>query len=73
VVEVLDEKYYRKFHLPGAINVPLDADFDKHIQNQVPEKSLPVVVCGGLLPERRLRSLAESWRQDGGTRLRARA
>lgn len=44
VVEVLDEKYYRKFHLPGAVNVPLEDDFDKKIQEAVPDKSKPVVV-----------------------------
>lgn len=44
LVEVLAPKYYHKFHLPGAINVPLDEDFDQQIQKAVPEKSRPVVV-----------------------------
>lgn len=44
LVEVLDEKYYRKFHLPGAINVPLGEEFDRAIQQAVPDKETPVVV-----------------------------
>jgi len=44
LVEVLERKYYRKFHLPGAINVPLGEDFDRRIQEAVPDKNRPVVV-----------------------------
>jgi rhodanese-related sulfurtransferase len=44
VVEVLPEANYRKFHLPGAINVPLRDDFDERIQQAIPEKTQPVVV-----------------------------
>ena len=44
VVEVLDEKYYKKFHLPGAINVPLGEDFAERIEKAIPEKRTPVVV-----------------------------
>jgi rhodanese-related sulfurtransferase len=44
LVEVLDPKYYRKFHLPGAINVPLDEDFDWQIEKTVPDKDRTVVV-----------------------------
>jgi rhodanese-related sulfurtransferase len=44
LVEVLDSKFYRKFHLPGAINVPLDEDFDERIQQSVPDKNRTVVV-----------------------------
>lgn len=44
LVEVLDPKYFRKFHLPGAVNVPLDEDFDENIQKTVPDKKSPVVV-----------------------------
>ena len=47
IVEVLSAENYQKSHLPGAINVPLDEDFDQHIQEQVPQKTDPVVVyCG---------------------------
>ena len=44
LVEVLDPKFYRKFHLPGAINVPLGDDFDERIQQEVPDKDATVVV-----------------------------
>lgn len=44
LVEVLAPKYYRKFHLPGAVNVPLDEDFDQRIQQVAPDKGAPVVV-----------------------------
>ena len=44
VVEVLDAPYYKKFHLPQAINVPLGDDFESRIQKAVPDKSAPVVV-----------------------------
>jgi rhodanese-related sulfurtransferase len=44
VVEVLDPPYYDKFHLPGALNVPLSGDFDQEIQDVVPDKTKPVAV-----------------------------
>ena len=44
VVETLDEKYFRKFHLPGAINVPPGDGFDERIRQAVPDKDKPVVV-----------------------------
>jgi rhodanese-related sulfurtransferase len=44
VVDVLDEKYYRKFHLPGASNVPLGDEFESQIQQAVPDKEAPVAV-----------------------------
>ncbi|HZD25759.1 MAG TPA: rhodanese-like domain-containing protein [Alphaproteobacteria bacterium] len=44
VIEVLDSEYYRKFHLPQAINVPLSGDFDREIQQVVRDKSQPVAV-----------------------------
>ncbi len=44
LVEVLAPEYYNKFHLPGAINVPLDDAFDEHIQEAVPDKNATVVV-----------------------------
>lgn len=44
LVEVLSPEYYRKFHLPGALNVPLDDQFDEHIQEAVPNKDRTVVV-----------------------------
>lgn len=44
IVEVLDRKYFDKFHLPGAINVPLSDEFEREIERAVPDKEAPVVV-----------------------------
>lgn len=44
VVEVLPTEEYEKFHIPGAINVPLDEDFDATIQRRIPDKSTHVAV-----------------------------
>lgn len=43
-VEVLPKSEFGHFHLPGAINVPLDDDFDARIQEAIPDKHQPVVV-----------------------------
>lgn len=44
VVEVLDRPYYRKFHLPGAVNVPVDGDFEAGIRAHAPDLDRPIVV-----------------------------
>lgn len=44
VVDVLAPDNYAKFHLPGAINVPLADDFEASIAEAVPDKDQPVVV-----------------------------
>ena len=44
IVEVLPEEYYRKFHLPGAKNIPLNESFDEEIQKAVPEKGASVIL-----------------------------
>jgi len=44
LIEVLAPEYYRKFHLPGALNVPLDEHFDERVQEAVPDKDSPIVV-----------------------------
>ncbi len=46
VVEVLDRPYYRKFHLPGAVNIAVSGggDFDAEILRQWPDRARPVVV-----------------------------
>jgi rhodanese-related sulfurtransferase len=44
IVEVLPEPNFRKVHLPRAINVPFDEEFDEHIESAIPDKNLPVVV-----------------------------
>ncbi len=43
-VEVLPEHNFREAHLPGAVNVPLDDDFDLHIRYAVPDVNTPVIV-----------------------------
>jgi len=43
-VEVLPQSEFERFHLPGALNVPLGEDFDARIQEAVPDKHRPVVV-----------------------------
>lgn len=44
LVEVLGKDQFDEFHLPGAINVPLDEDFDDRIREAVPDKHRGVVV-----------------------------
>jgi rhodanese-related sulfurtransferase len=44
LVDVLPPDEFREFHLPGAINVPLGPDFEKHIQEHFPDEFQPIVV-----------------------------
>jgi len=44
LVEVLSPDSYNEFHLPGAVNVPLNGDFDDRIRQVVPDKNQEVVV-----------------------------
>jgi len=44
VIETLEEQHYRKFHLPGAYNVPLDDAFAENIGDAAPDKSAPILV-----------------------------
>jgi rhodanese-related sulfurtransferase len=47
VIETLEEPYFRKYHLPGARNVPFshgDNGFDEQIQTVAPDKSAPILV-----------------------------
>lgn len=44
LVEVLDEDQFNKFHLPGALNVPVSGDFESGIKDAVPDVHEPVVV-----------------------------
>lgn len=44
VVETLEEEYFRKFHLPGARNVPFSNGFDEQIQSVAPDKAAPILV-----------------------------
>lgn len=44
VVEVLEAENYSESHLPSAINVPWGAEFDRQIQERIPDKQQEVVV-----------------------------
>jgi rhodanese-related sulfurtransferase len=44
VVEVLAPDEFHEFHLPHAVNVPIDEVFDQQIQREIPDKSQPVIV-----------------------------
>ncbi|MFW6154311.1 MAG: rhodanese-like domain-containing protein [Planctomycetota bacterium] len=44
LVEVLAPEYFEEYHLPGAINVPVDEHFEESIQDAIPQKDRPVVV-----------------------------
>ena len=45
LIEVLSPKSYEAYHLPTAINVPVDRDeFDDNVKYVVPNKDTPVVV-----------------------------
>jgi rhodanese-related sulfurtransferase len=44
LIETLPAESFEDFHLPGAVNVPLDEQFEEHIQQEVPDKNQEVVV-----------------------------
>ncbi|MCX2723952.1 rhodanese-like domain-containing protein [Roseibium salinum] len=44
VIEVLDASQYRKFHLPTAINIPFDDQFDQQVAKTLPDKKHPVAL-----------------------------
>lgn len=45
LIETLPEESFNKEHLPGAINIPTNADdFEERVKEAVPEKDKPVVV-----------------------------
>ena len=45
LIDVLPRSSYESYHLPSAINVPLDDDhFEERIREAVPDKNIPVVV-----------------------------
>ncbi len=48
LVEVLDHGPYEDWHLPGAINIPLDERFEERVGIFLPDPDrLVVVYCGG--------------------------
>lgn len=47
LVEALPEEYFRKEHLPGAINLPT-SQVDAEAENRIPDKNADIVVyCAG--------------------------
>lgn len=44
VVDVLDPESYEDYHLPRAMNVPLDRHFGQTVQQVLPDKSQRIVV-----------------------------
>jgi rhodanese-related sulfurtransferase len=44
LVEVLSPEQYKTGHIPGAINIPLDDEFDRAVQEAIADKSKDVVV-----------------------------
>lgn len=45
LIDVLPESSFRSFHLPSAINIPLDDErFDEKMREAVPDKNMIVVV-----------------------------
>ena len=44
LIDVMPPQSYREFHLPRAINVPADDNFDRQVQREVPNKQRPVIV-----------------------------
>lgn len=44
LVEVLGPETFAEFHIPGAINVPVDDTFEESVQKKVPDKNKLVVV-----------------------------
>ena len=44
LVDVSPAKAYRACHLPAAINIPIESEFDEQVQRRLPHKHLHVVV-----------------------------
>ncbi len=44
LVEVIGPNTYRDYHLPGAIRIPVDDNFEQEIRAAIPDNSTPVVV-----------------------------
>ena len=44
LVDVLPPDKYEEFHLPGAINIPLDAALGVRIRENFPDRFQPIVV-----------------------------
>jgi rhodanese-related sulfurtransferase len=44
LVEVLPEQDFLSAHIPGALNIPMDNEFDRRVQRTLPDKNTPVIV-----------------------------
>ncbi len=44
LVEVLPASAYDKYHLPGAINIPLGTDFESKVEQTLRDKNQEIVV-----------------------------
>jgi rhodanese-related sulfurtransferase len=44
LVEVLPPEEYERYHLPGAINIPLGGDFDSKVERALSDKNQEIVV-----------------------------
>ena len=44
LVEVLPPREFDKFHLPGALNIPLGDDFEARFQHAIPDRNRHIVV-----------------------------
>lgn len=45
LIETLPEESFREFHLPGAVNIPVnDQRFDRMAREAAPDKDAPVIV-----------------------------
>jgi len=43
LIEALPMKYWKRRHLPGAINIPVDEAFEAKVQQAVPDKSRTII------------------------------
>ena len=43
LIEALPMEYWKKAHLPGAINIPVDEAFEEKVRQAVPDKSTTVI------------------------------
>lgn len=44
ILEVLHWENYQEFHLPRAVNMPFEDQFEQQVEQGIPDKSQPVLV-----------------------------
>ena len=69
IIEALPEPYYRKAHLPGALNLPHD-QIDDLAPTLLPDKAAPIVAYCASLPFENSQIAAERLRELGYTNVR---